>query len=91
LDDGEKIIALKTGQRFLLSLGDGFEWSVDVADQTIASRVINIAVIRGAQGVYEAHKVGHTSLSAVGDLPCRKSQPPCMAPSRLFKTEIVVQ
>ena len=66
LDDSHKSVILKVGQRFLLNLGEEVDWTVDVADQTIVSRVVNIAVIRGTQGVYQAHKVGHTTLNAAG-------------------------
>jgi hypothetical protein len=83
-------IRLRVGDRFLLNLGDPYIWNVSVADPSIVSRVVNIAVIRGAQGVYEAHTAGETRLEAVGDLACRQSRPPCLAPSRLFRLTIVV-
>jgi hypothetical protein len=46
-----------------VSLQDG-QWTVGVADRTILRRVPNIAVVRGAQGVYEAHALGTTKLAA---------------------------
>ena len=89
-DDG-KTVNLKVGQRFLLNLGEGYDWNPTVADQTIVSRVIGILVIRGAQGIYEAHAPGTTTLTATGDPTCRKSKPVCGMPSRLFKVTIVVE
>jgi hypothetical protein len=88
-DDGQ-IIALRVGDSFLLQLGDAWNWNVTVADQSIVSRKIGVMVIRGAQGIYVAHKAGQTILTAVGDLPCRSAQPPCAAPSRIFQVTIVV-
>jgi hypothetical protein len=89
-DDG-KTANLKVGQRFLLDLGEGYDWTPKVADQNIVSRVIGILVIRGAQGVYEAHAPGSTSLIATGNPTCLKSKPACAMPSRLFKVTITVE
>ncbi|WP_096204135.1 hypothetical protein [Candidatus Methanoperedens nitratireducens] len=47
-------------------------------------------VIRGARGVYKAHKPGRASLTAVGDPLCRRVKPSCAAPSRLFNLNVVV-
>lgn len=91
LADNGKTITLQTGDRFLLMLGNNLNWIVSVADPSIVSRVPNVLVIRGAQGIYTANKAGQTTLSATGDPPCRQSRPPCAAPSQLFKLEIVVQ
>ena len=91
LADAGQTIALKVGERFLLALGEGYEWSVRVDDQSIVSRVPNVTVVRGAQGLYQARKPGETTLHASGDPACRKSTPPCAMPSRDFRVQIVVQ
>lgn len=91
LADAGKTIRLKAGERFLLNLGEGFDWSPEVADQSVISRVPNIAVIRGAQGIYEAHKTGTTTLNVTGDPTCRKSKPPCGMASRAVHFTIEVQ
>lgn len=88
-DDGTTL-HLQAGERFLLKLGEDYDWTVTVADQSVVSRVVNIMVVRGAQGVYEAHQAGSTTLTAAGDPVCRQAQPPCAAPSRDFRLEIVV-
>ena len=79
------------GERFLLNLGEGYEWTAVPADQTILRRVPNVLTIRGSQGLYEAHAVGRTTLTVTGDPACRQSKPPCGAPSRLFRLQVVVQ
>jgi hypothetical protein len=61
-DDG-KTISLAPGETFLLALGDG-QWSPEIDNQAVVSRVINIAVVRGAQGVYMAHIPGTAHLTA---------------------------
>jgi hypothetical protein len=88
-DDGTTI-DLAIGDRFLLNLGRDFNWTVSVDDQSVLSRVPNIAVIQGAQGIYLARAPGHATLSATGDPPCRKATPPCGAPSRLFRVHMTV-
>lgn len=91
LQDNGQTIHVSVGQRFLLSLGAEYNWQVNVADQSVVSRVVNITVIRGAQGVYEAHKAGQTTLEATGDPACRSQQPPCAMPSIIFQVTVVVQ
>lgn len=90
LNDQGKTLVLHVGQRFLLNLGEGYTWSPVVADQQVVSRVPNISVIRGAQGIYEARAAGQTTLTATGDPPCRLSKPACMMPSRVFMLTIQV-
>jgi len=88
-DDGHTI-TMHVGERFLLSLGDGYDWRVTPADPTVISRVVNVLTIRGSQGLYEAHKPGQTELTATGDPTCRQARPPCAAPSRVFRVQVVV-
>jgi hypothetical protein len=90
LADAGKTITLKAGDSFLLKLDDTYDWTVTVSDDTIVSRVVGITVVRGAQGVYEAHKQGNVTLTATGDPMCRQSQPACEIPSRLFEVQLQV-
>ena len=89
-DDG-KTIDLQTDETFLLALGEGYDWTISVADQSIVSRVVGILVVRGAQGIYRAHQPGQTTLTAIGDPLCRQAQPACGLPSRAFHIQIVVR
>ncbi len=91
LDDEGKTIQMAVGESFLLKLGEQYEWAVTVSDQSVVSRVKNIAVVRGAQGVYDTLQAGTATLTATGDPACRQSQPPCMMASRLFTVTIVVK
>lgn len=91
-DSDNQTYHLKVGQRFLVNLGmDTFDWNVQIADQTVASLVIGVMVIRGAQGLYEARAPGTTTLTATGDPLCRQSKPACMMPSRVVKVTLVVE
>ena len=89
-ENNNQTIEINVGDTFLLKLGEEYMWNVEIDNDDIVSRVKNIAVIRGAQGVYEAKMPGSATLSAVGDLPCREDVPPCAAPTILFKIQINV-
>lgn len=90
LEDSGKSIKLQIGQSLLLKLGDTYEWNVDIDNQKVLSRVMNIMVVKGAQGVYEPHSLGNVKLTAVGNPQCLHSVPPCMMPSILFTLDIEV-
>jgi len=89
-ENNDQTIELNVGDTFLLKLGEEHMWNVEIDNDDVVSRVKNIAVIRGAQGIYEAKMPGSVTLSASGDLPCREEVPPCAAPTILFKIQINV-
>jgi hypothetical protein len=89
-EDG-RTITLLPGQYALVNLGSELDWTVHVHDETIVSRVAGITVVRGAQGIYQANRVGQTVLSATGDPACRKAQPACAQVSRTFTVTIIVR
>jgi hypothetical protein len=91
LSDGGRTFTYNVGDRFLLSLGEGYDWNVTISDPAVVSRVINIQVVRGAQGVYEAHQAGSIELAASGDPVCRNAKPPCGMPSRIFQVTVIVK
>ena len=90
LEQNNQEIYLKKGETFLLKLGNNYSWNIDINNQTIVSRVINIMVINGAQGIYEAHNTGTATLTAQGDPFCLSSIPRCAMPSILFRVNITV-
>jgi hypothetical protein len=61
---------LAVGQQFTLSLGNGEDWMVKVADEQVVQHVTGTPLPAGAQGIYEARKPGATVLSAVGSPHC---------------------
>ena len=83
-------IHLDNGKSFLLKLGNNYNWNIEISNQTVVSRVINIMVINGAQGIYQAHNPGHATLIAQGDPLCLSSIPRCAMPSILFRLDISV-
>jgi hypothetical protein len=91
LAENGQTITLRTGDRFLLNLGEDYDWTVESGDETILSRVVNVLDGRGSQGLYEARRAGRTTLTAKGDPVCRKAQPACALPSRTFRIGVVVR
>jgi hypothetical protein len=92
LDDGGKAIQLKVGEKFMLLLKkENLTWTPTILDPSIIKQVDDASIIPGAQGIFQAEQAGSTSLVAVGELPCHRSDPPCLAPSEGFEVRIVVQ
>ena len=89
--DSGRTVLLQTNQRFVLKLGDNYNWTVTIPNQDVVSRVVNIMPVLGSQGVFEAHKAGTTTLQAAGDPTCRQSQPPCALASVNFTITITVK
>jgi hypothetical protein len=92
LSDNGKTFVMHVGESFLLKLGmDIYDWTVEVDNQDILHREMNVMVIRGAQGIYIAQNPGTVILSASGNPSCQQSKPPCMMPSILFRITVNVQ
>jgi hypothetical protein len=91
LADAGQTIELAVGETFLLALGSEYDWTVTVADPSIVSREVNVATIRGSQGLYRANRPGRTTLTAIGDPPCRRARPACALPSRIVRIDLVVR
>jgi hypothetical protein len=89
--DASSTIKVVRGERVLVKLGTDFDWTVTVSDPLVLSRVPGVTLVVGAQGLYVAQSAGQATISAVGDPPCRKSTPPCMAPSLLISVIIAVK
>ncbi len=91
LADNGRTITLQNGERVLVNLGDEFDWTVQIEDESIVSPILGVNVIPGAQGIFGAKRVGKTALSATGEPRCRKQQPACGQPSQAFNATIAVQ
>ena len=91
LNDNNKTITLHVGESFLLKLGEIYNWQINISDAGVLSRVTNVTVVRGTQGLYQAHQRGQIDLTAVGDPLCRSTKPACMMPSILFKITLRVE
>lgn len=91
LDDKGRTFSFAVGDEFLLQLGDSYTWDISISDESVISRVKNITVIKGAQGVYTALKPGTATLTATGDPLCRQSKPACGMPSILFEVTLEVK
>ena len=91
IDDAGKPVSLRVGDRFLLFLQDGaYEFSPTVLDETILRKVTDVE-IPGSQGVFEALRSGNTKLTAIGELPCHKTTPACLAPTLSVEFTVLVE
>jgi uncharacterized cupin superfamily protein len=91
LEDAGKPINLRVGDRFLLFLLKGeYEFSPVVLDETVLRKVADVD-FSGSQGVFEALRTGNTKLSAVGELPCHKTTPACLAPTLGVEFTVIVE
>ena len=90
LADNGGAIVLHKGESFLLKLGEMYNWNVAIDNQTVVSRAMNIMVVKGAQGVYDAHDLGRAVLTGVGNPLCLTSVPSCKIASILFKIDVIV-
>lgn len=90
LDNNNQLITLHVGETFLLKLGEIYEWNLNIDDMSVISRVKNVMVIRGAQGLYTARQPGKAVLTAQGDPTCRQTKPACGMPSLIFTLHVEV-
>lgn len=91
LSENGMTFVFHSGESFLLNLGmDIYDWTVDVDNQNVLHRELNVMVIRGAQGIYIAQDPGTATLTASGNPLCLQSTPPCMMPSLLFRITVIV-
>lgn len=82
---------MRPGQRFLLALGGPPPtWRVIVSDTGVLRRVPNVMVVRGAQGIYRARRVGTVVLTAVSRYACASTHPACRPSDRVFRVRIQV-
>jgi hypothetical protein len=92
LSENGMTFVMRPGESFLLNLGmDMYDWTVEVDNQDVIRREMNVMVIRGAQGIYIAQNPGTAILIASGNPLCLQSNPPCMMPSLLFRITVKVQ
>jgi len=91
LADNGKTITLKQGERLLLKLGDEYTWDLTISDMNVLSRVKNVMVIRGAQGLYDAAQRGTSVIRAQGDPTCLSEKPACGMPSVSFEATVIVE
>ncbi len=84
-------VDLVVGDTFVLKLGDGYIWQVEIGDERIVARAPNSEATSDARGPYLARAPGQTELQITGDPACSKASPPCAMPSILYEVKITVR
>ena len=74
----------------LLKLGEEYTWDISISDMAVLSRVKNVMVIRGAQGLYDTPFAGQSDITATGNPTCLSEKPACAQPSIEFKVTVNV-
>ncbi|MDE2116283.1 MAG: hypothetical protein KGI79_00155 [Patescibacteria group bacterium] len=85
--DNGSTVTVHRNDRILLKLGDALQWAATVGDPSIISRVPNVMVVRGAQGLYTAESVGTTTLSAEGRPICAAGE---MCPQFIQRFSVMI-
>ncbi len=92
MQDSGRTLTMKVGVDFLLKLDtDFYDWTVEVDNPSLLSRKLNVTVVKGALGIYQALEAGTTTLNASGNPKCLNTRPACLAPSVTFTLTVVVQ
>jgi hypothetical protein len=92
--DGGKTFTLHRGQRLVVNLSEsGYIYSEpDTDNPTALPRLSGSAdpSTGAATATFKGNGVGQAHVSASKDLPCRNSNPPCMAPTQLWQITVNV-
>lgn len=90
LDQNNKEIHLDVGKRFLLNLDEKYDWNVNVDNQTVVNRVINIMENQNMQWIYKSNVPGKSTITATGNPICLKETPPCKLASIILRVNVIV-
>ncbi len=92
LAQNNQTLTLHPNNLFLLRLGEGYAWTVQVQDVNVLKRIDSGLSLSGIQGMFQAMATGTTALVATGDPLCRQATPtPCTSPSQSFTLNVKVQ
>lgn len=88
-DSGESV-TLALHEEFLVALDGNFEWGLTFSDPN-AFVPIPVAPRHGIQGLFRAEALGTYKLTAEGEPPCAKLNPPCLMPIIPVEVTLIVQ
>ena len=91
--DSGKSYTLHRGDRLVVQLsGSSLDWTEPASsnDAVLHRTSGSVGTDGSAQATFSANAQGQADVTSTGDPPCRKSSPPCMAPSMLFQVSVTV-
>lgn len=89
--DSGRTVEMNLGDTLQLAIKeDGYTWTITLSDSSILVEDTTTTNLNGQQR-YTALARGQITLTAVGQLPCHKVNPPCGAPMRGVTLEIIVR
>lgn len=89
LDQNNKEIHLQVGKKFLLKLDQNYNWDVNVDNQSVVNRVINIMENKSMQWIYKANIPGTATITATGNPICLNEIPSCKLTSLIFRVTVI--
>jgi len=87
LDDRGKTFSAAVGTILQLSLPTSYVWTVSMSDPSVLEPLPALVPMPMP---LRAKAAGRTTITAIGDLPCATSRPPCLAPSIAFTVDVIV-
>jgi hypothetical protein len=91
--DSGKSYTLHRGDHMVVQLsGSSLDWTEPASsnDAVLHRTSGSVGADGSAQATFSANAKGQADVTSTGDPPCRKSTPPCMAPSMLFQVSVTV-
>lgn len=91
LDDNGRTADLQLGDTLQLALkAESYSWTITLSNPTVLNQDSGVTTTSG-QEKYVALHSGQTTLTALGELPCHKVNPPCEAPTLVFTLQVNVR
>jgi hypothetical protein len=91
LAEHDRVALLQQGDRLVLNLGDGFQWTLSVTGIEVLAPLANSALPPGVQAVFEAQEPGKALVRAAGEEVCRRTARQCSHTVIRFSLTVVVQ
>jgi hypothetical protein len=87
----DRTAILQSGDRLVLTLGDGYRWTLSVSGVEVLVPLANSMLPPGVQAVFEARRQGRAVVAALGQPLCRHSADSCSEAPIRFALVVLVQ
>lgn len=89
-DEGGRTALLQSGDRLILTLGDGYVWHLRVSGVEVLVPLATSMLPPGTQAVFQARKAGKAVVGAVGEPVCRPGWTNCPTAVVQFELTVIV-
>lgn len=91
LAEHDRTAMLHPGDRLVLTLGDGYRWTLSVSGITVLVPIANSMLPPGVQAVFEARRLGRAVVAAAGTAICAHGATDCTDAVLRFELVVVVR